>query len=107
MASAWITTRVTSSGAKRYRVMFRIGGREASPRYAGSFRTQREAKLRRDFIAGELAGARVPDVHLASTAGPVTIRELAARWQSMRVDVSEGTLQTYKVALGRILPRLG
>lgn len=40
-------------------------------------------------------------------SAPVTLRTLAARWQASRVDVSEGTAQTYRVALGRLLPRFG
>jgi Phage integrase, N-terminal SAM-like domain len=40
---------------------------------------------------------------LAHSGSAVT----ADRWQASRVDVSEGTAQTYRVALGRLLPRLG
>jgi integrase len=50
---------------------------------------------------------RVPDVRAAATAEPVTLRILAERWQASRVDVSPGTAQTYRVALGRLLPRFG
>ena len=39
MASAWIAKRVASKRV-RYRVMYRIGGRESAPRYGGSFRTR-------------------------------------------------------------------
>src|SRR5262245_19469601 len=103
MASTWITSRTTRTGAKRFRVMFRVGGRESNPRYAGSFATMREAKLRRDWVAGELAAKRVPDLRF-TTSEAVTLRTLAARWQASRVDVSAGTAQTYRVALGRLLP---
>jgi len=37
----------------------------------------------------------------------VRVRTLAGRWKASRVDVAQGTMQTYDVALGRILPRLG
>ena len=106
MASTWITRRATSDGATRYRVEFRIGGRETKTRYAGSFRTMREAKGRRDYVAGELAALRVPDLHLA-TAVSETLKRAAERWKASRVDVAAGTLTTYTVALGRLLPRLG
>jgi integrase len=82
------------------------GGRESVPRYGGSFGTQREALARKAWIAGELAAMRVPDLRYTA-AETVTLRQLAARWQASRVDVSEGTAQTYRVALGRLLPRLG
>lgn len=39
-------------------------------------------------------------------SGP-RLGDVAARWQASRVDVAAGTLLTYRVALGRILPRLG
>ena len=54
MPSAWITKRQTRSGA-RYRVMFRAGGRESLPRYAGSFPKLRDALARRSWVLGELA----------------------------------------------------
>jgi integrase len=106
MASAWIVARTTRGGAKRYRVMFRVGGRESAARYGGSFKTKREASIRQQWIAGELAAKRVPDMSFAA-AETVTLRTLAGRWQASRVDVSEGTAQTYRVALGRLLPRFG
>lgn len=57
MASTWIDKRSATDGP-RYRVRFRLGGAECVPRYGGSFRTQREAKIRRDWIAGEIAAPR-------------------------------------------------
>jgi integrase len=107
LASAWITTRTTSGGAKRYRVMYRVGGRESSPRYAGSFGTRREAVARCAWVAGQLAAMRAPDPRHRDDARTPTVWEVAERWQASRVDVAAGTLQTYRVALGRVLPRLG
>jgi integrase len=101
------TRRTTKDGATRYRVEFRVGGRESRTRYGGSFKTKREADERKRWIMGELAAKRVPDLAFASAAETVTLCTIAERWQASRVDVSEGTLQTYRVALGRLLPRLG
>ena len=107
MPSVWIARRATKR-ATRYRVMYRPGGREAAPRYGGTFGTMREARIRRDWIAGELAALRMPDLTLlAEQAAAPTLRQLAERWKTSRVDVSAGTMQTYRVALGRLLPRLG
>jgi integrase len=107
MASTWIA-RVERNGKVSFRVMYRLGGRESSPKHAGVFRTQREAKTRRDWVAGELAALRVPDLRLVtSTEATLTVRRLADEWKQSRVDVSRGTMQTYDVCLGRILPRLG
>lgn len=108
MASVWISpTRTPRNGERRFRVFFRVGGRESAPRHGGIFRTRREATERKNWIAGELAALRVPDIHPANKTNPVTVRVLADRWQASRVDVSAGTMQTYRVALGRLLPRLG
>jgi len=90
----------------RYRVMFRLGGRESAPRYAGAFKTMREAKGRRDFVAGELAAMRVPDLRLTARSAP-TLATVAEQWRASRVDVSEGTRVLHRVALGRVLPILG
>jgi integrase len=88
--------------------MFRTGGRETTPRYAGAFRTLREAKLRRDWAAGELAAMRVPDLRaLAAPASAPTLATVAEQWKASRVDVSQSTRVLHRVALGRVLPILG
>jgi integrase len=107
VASVWIARRVLSDGRKRYRVMYRLGGRESVPRYAGAFTTRREALARKVWVAGELAAMRVPDRRRAAVDVSPTLAAVASSWQASRVDVATGTLQTYRVALGRILPRLG
>jgi hypothetical protein len=87
MASVWIIRR-----GQRHRVMYRVGGRESSPRYGGSFKTKREANLRLAWIANELASMRVPD--LATLKEPErceTLREVASRWVESRKDVRETT----------------
>jgi integrase len=107
VASAWIEKRATGDGV-RYRVRYRLGGREAPRLYAGVFRTMREARTRRDWVAGELAARRVPDLSmLASPAPAVTLRDAAKRWQASRVDVRENTRIQHRTALGRLLPILG
>lgn len=107
MASAWIERRESGAGV-RYRVRFRLGGRESVPRYAGSFATMREARIRRDWVAGELAALRVPDTRFigASVSSP-TLESVAEEWQASRVDVAEGTAATHRVNLRRFLPILG
>src|SRR5438477_7866017 len=106
MASAWLEKRTTSAGDARWRVRYRVGGRETTPRFAGTFATRRDALSRRAFVLGELAAMRVPNVQLAGDTS-LTLRDVAEQWKASRVDVAAGTLQTYRVALGRLLPRLG
>ena len=107
MASVWIARRPRKNGGHTFRVMFRTGGRESMPRYGGSFPTMREAKIRRDLIAGDLAALRVPELRFAGASTDKTFADAARRWQESRVDVSPGTAQTYRVALNRLQPRLG
>ena len=108
MASTWILRRATKDGATRYRVMYRAGGREAPNRYGGTFATMRDAKIRRDWLTGELAAMRVPDLAmLAPENAAETVLEACERWRASRVDVSESTRVLHRVALGRVVPILG
>lgn len=104
MPSTWIERR---SG--RFRVRYRLGGRESVPRYAGSFATKREALLRRAYVAGELAAMRVPALTLTGPqegAGDV-LTNACERWRASRVDVAEPTRVLHRVALARVVPILG
>src|SRR6266511_2383969 len=104
VASVWIRTRPTKDGGKRYRLEYRLGGRESRSHYGGSFRTMREAKIRRDWIAGELAALRVPDLaRLRDPAPSPTLAEAARRWQESRVDVAEATRLQHRTALRKPL----
>src|SRR3990170_1409988 len=99
MASASIYREQRPNGTTRFRVVYRLGGRESTRRHGGSFRTLREAKQRRDWIAGELANLRVPDLRLVAPETAPTIRTVATRWKESRRDVAEGTRATYTVNL--------
>lgn len=110
VASSWIVRRARASGGVSYRVEFRLGGRDTRIRYGGSFGTKREALARRQWIDGELAAMRVPNLAAVSAiqhAEVVTVRTAAAAWQASRVDVSIGTATTHRTALARVLPRIG
>src|SRR5688500_12334695 len=103
MPSTWLERR---SG--RFRVRYRLGGRDSVPRYAGSFATKREALIRKGWVAGELAAMRVPALAmLAEPPAAPTLRDVAARWQASRVDVRESTTIQHRTALNRVLPVLG
>jgi integrase len=94
MPSLTITTRRTRSGP-RYVVRYRLGGRAYPIEHAGSFRTLREAKIRRGLVAGELAAGRNPRILLeAMTAAPApvqTFAEWAEVYRSSRVDYAQET----------------
>jgi hypothetical protein len=108
MASSWITTRTTRAGEKRFRVEFRVGGRESGTRYGGSFKTKREATARQNWIAGELANRRVPDLgSLESATKALTLAVTAERWYASRVDVAPNTKLQHRSAMRNLLAVLG
>jgi integrase len=106
MASAWITTRITKRGERRYRVEYRLGGREAPTRYGGSFKTKREADERKRWISGELAARRVPELRAAEPERAPTLAEAYERYRASRLDVSEATRIYQRSAIRRARPLL-
>ena len=102
MATISITTR-TRSGGLRYVVRYRLGGRAYPVQHAGSFKTLREAKDRRNLIAGELAAGRNPAEALRALAAPpapvLTLDRWAERFIASRIDVDRNTIKNYRTAL--------
>jgi integrase len=93
MASLTITTRLAGSGP-RYVVRYRLGGRAYPIVHAGSFRTLKEAKTRRDLVAGELAAGRNPaDALRAVLEQPKrrTFAEWAEAYRASRIDLAAAT----------------
>jgi integrase len=95
MSSLTITTRRANDGP-RYVVRYRLGGRSYPIVHAGSFKTLKEAKTRRDFVAGELAAGRSPsDALSAMTMRPVvrTFGQWAEAYRTSRVDLADETMR--------------
>src|SRR6476646_3985171 len=94
MASASITVRTTKTG-RRFVVRYRLGGRSYPIQHGGSFPTMREARIRRDLLAGELAAGRNPRILLdtltAAPAAPRTFEMVAAEYEKTRVDLAPQT----------------
>jgi integrase len=105
VASVWITTRPTKTGGKRYRVEYRLGGRESQTRYGGSFKTGREATARKRWIAGELAALRAPNLTQLAAEAPRSplLADACEAWRRSRIDVTEGTRALHRGALSRVL----
>src|SRR5262245_35616171 len=99
MSSHYLTTRRTKHGP-RYVVRYRLGGRSYPVMHAGSFKTQREARERRNLVAGELAAGRNPADLLRSMLEPSdvarrnTFAEVAAEYEASRVDVAASTARS-------------
>jgi hypothetical protein len=107
VSCVWINRRPRKGGGISYRVMFRIGGHEISPKHAGAFPTKREAEIRKQWVAGEIAAKRFPDSRLLAPE-PVSIvilNQIADGWRIARIDLSEGTRQRHEVELARVLSR--
>jgi integrase len=106
MPSLTITTRRTGSGA-RYVVRYRLGGRSWPLVHAGSFKTLKEAKVRRDLVAGELAAGRNPIEKLTEmAAAPPTMRTLAQvaeSYRTSRIDYADETNKNLSSHLKKIL----
>lgn len=101
--SAWIVKRLTPSGAIRHRVEFHLGGAGARTRYGGSFKTKREALIRKQWIYGEFAAMRVPDLsRLVAAATAPTLLEASEEWRASRIDVGEQQRNTDRSAFRRI-----
>jgi integrase len=109
MASAFIVGRKTRSG-RRFIVRYRLGGRAWPIQHGGSFRTLKEARARRDLVAGELAAGRNPvDLLRAMVERPRarTFREWAEDYRTSRVDFADETAKNLGSHLKAILPTFG
>jgi hypothetical protein len=106
MSSATIRKRITAKGEARYIVTYRRGGRSYRIETAGTFKTQRDAKTRRDVVAGWLAQGLDPKVELAKTAAPapetLTVAEWASRYESSRIDFADETTKNVRSHVKKI-----
>lgn len=103
----WRAARDGVSGERRYLVRWRFAGRDSRLRHGGSFRTRREADLRRRYILDEIAAGRIPDLNpgLAVERSP-TLGEALAEEVATRVDVTGGTLNAMRSDVTRISSEL-
>lgn len=107
MPSVWIRTRPTKNGGKRFRVEFRLGGRESKIRYGGSFKKHGLAKIRRDYIATELVNGRVPELGVREPMTQPAFSTAARAWQTARVDIADSTRMQHRIQLDKLLPLIG
>jgi integrase len=104
--AASITVRKTKTG-RRFVVRYRLGGRAYPVEHGGSFMTLKEARSRRDMIAGELAAGRNPGILLAQMRDPAParlFRDWAEAYRNSRVDTADATRDKMGSHLAAILP---
>src|SRR3954451_1893008 len=107
VASASITRRRTRSGT-RYVVRYRLGGRAYPIQHGGSFDRERDAKTRRDLVAGELAAGRNPAVALQALVERKQTLSLSTwrdRFIKSRHDADENTIANYQSSLNGFCDR--
>jgi integrase len=113
VSPAWIRTREVKigkrnpAGGKRYQVLYRRGGRAYKIESGGTFRTLKDARVRRDVVAGWLAQGLNPKNELAKLgAAPplkLTLREWAARYERSRVDYAAETAKNVRSHIRKIV----
>ena len=106
MSPAWIRKRKTGNGESRHQVLYRRGGREATIKSAGTFKRDREAKSRRDLVAGWLALGLDPKAELARLQQPAPVvrsfAEEAVALIATRHDAAGETVRSKQKALAKI-----
>jgi integrase len=106
MASASITARPTKNGGRRYQVRYRLGGRAYPVQHGGSFATMKEARGRRDLIAGELAAGRNPAEVLRALVEQPQRRTLGewgeAYWKARKLDLDASSHRSIRADVARI-----
>lgn len=98
----------TSSG--KWRVRFRLGGRETYLLSGGTLSTLKAARERKQLVEMEIAAGRDPRLKIAELARPaqtVTLAEAGKRWQASRHDVTEGTAKRHRAQLEHSLRVFG
>lgn len=113
MTGANIKRRLTKKGDPRYLVYYRRGTK-FKEKYAGSFATKAEARIRRDVVAGEIAAGRDPADWLAAAKTPPEPPKpppsLDQQWEAFidsRIDVHGSTVESYTNARNKWVPILG
>ena len=111
MGSAYIVRRRLGSGGVRYQVRYRLGGRAYPVCYAGSFPTRKEARTRRDLVAGEIAAGRDPRLALERLHGRGRNTRTLSQWTESylesRHDWAEATQASARFCLKRVNETLG
>lgn len=107
MSSAWIRTRETKAGGKRYQVLYRRGGRMYKLEAAGTFKTLKDARSRRDVVAGWLASGLNPKIELeklaAAPAERLTVATWASRYEKSRIDFADETAKNVRSHIKKIV----
>lgn len=112
MSPAWIRPRSVSvsrrnpKGGTTYQVLYRRGGRGYPIETAGTFKTKKDATIRRDLVSGWLAAGLDPKAQLAEPPAAMrvlTVRAWAPRYRDSRIDYAAATAEGLDSHLARVL----
>jgi integrase len=110
----YITRRVRRDGRRSWVVRYRWGGRAFKLIHLGSRSTEREAKILRDWAAGELIAGRDPRTSLAAlreeATKPTVAWDVERAWDAFiaaRLDTADGTRRNYEKARNAFSSLLG
>ena len=106
---ASITTRTTKNG-RRFVVRYRLGGRAYPVEHGGSFHTMKEARARRDLVAGEIAAGRNPADLLRAMVDRPPVRSFeqwAEEYRASRIDLGAETRKNQRSHILAMLPMFG
>lgn len=78
--SSNIRPRQSATRGTRYQVRYRAGGRDTGWVVVATFATLREARICKQWVDGELAAGRRPDLRARLSSEPVTVAALAAEY---------------------------
>lgn len=117
MTSAWIRprshapSRKNPKGSRTYIVLYRRGGRAYRVETAGTFKTERDARTRRDVVAGWLAQGLDPRIELqkiqVEQPKPLTLHQGIVAFNASRIDGSPRYRDVIKNALVKLDDELG
>lgn len=99
---AYIRARTVSDG-RRFDVIYRQGGRYTKVQHAGTFKTRREAELRKRTVEDWLARALNPKVELARLVDDdLTVEQAAVAWLRSRRSINNSTRALYQGRVDRL-----
>ncbi|MCY4087500.1 MAG: site-specific integrase [Actinomycetia bacterium] len=106
MGSAYIARRKLSSGGVRYQVRYRLGGRAHRSRHAGSFPTRKDARTRRDLVAGRDPRRDLERLH-GQAGNTRTLSQWTESYLESRRDWAEATQASARFCLNKVNETLG
>jgi integrase len=116
VSASWLRKRSVKVTARNprgvtWQVLYRRGGRHFPIETAGTFKTEKEARTRRDLVGGWLAQGLNPKVELAAIAAAEAPRlktpaQWRDEWLASRHDLEQASERTYRAGLNAILPLL-